>query len=74
MMSATIQTLIGAFAGVERISEQHAEKLIALLEGSNNEALLLLYRHRVRFCWTIARRILQGRGVDPDNLKGEDSC
>lgn len=61
-MSETIQTVVAAYARLDTIPLDKVPKLIAILERANSEALLLMYRHRVKFCWMIAARILRGRG------------
>lgn len=62
--AATIQHVIAGLSSVQSITVEHANKLIGILEAANNEALTLLYRNRVRFCWAIARRILRDRGLE----------
>lgn len=58
-----VQDVAAGFAGIDRISVEFADRLSEILDRSNNEALLLLYRNRVKFCWLVAAQILEQRGV-----------
>lgn len=52
-------------AKVERISTDHADKLLALLDKAPQEALQWLYDNRVKFCWMpAARRLREKFGVE----------
>lgn len=59
----TIETLAKAYAGREAIPADKADELIDVLERASSEALLLVVKNRVKFCWPIARRILRDRYI-----------
>ncbi len=62
-MTTTINTLTAAYAGLDTIPADKADDLIEILERSSTDALLLIYRQRVKFCWPIAWRILRDRYI-----------
>lgn len=62
MSTINVKQLVDAFAGRKTIPLWAGEKLIAILEDANNEALRLIYDARVNFAWPIAGRILRERG------------
>lgn len=58
-----LELIANEFSKVERISADHAEKLLALLDKAPNEALQMLVDRKVKFCWMPARRRLVDHGV-----------
>lgn len=62
-MNATLKTLKNDFSKFNTISLDNGVKLIALLESAPTEALVMIFKNRVKFCWLIAHRILNDRGV-----------
>ncbi len=49
------------FGRLETIPLSAADKLIALLERAPDEALTIIVERRIKFCWPIAVRVLDGR-------------
>jgi len=54
-MNAQVQEMVGTlkeqFDGVERVSFEAANKLLDILDEAPREALEILVKERVKFCW-----------------------
>jgi len=59
-----LETLAEILGKQETVPLEHADRLCEMLRRAPDEALELIYRRRVKFCWAIARRILQERKED----------
>ena len=72
---ASVKTVAASFGQLDTIPFSSARKLIQLLESADDVSLQLIVRHRVKFCWPIARRILRDRGfpVHPFHLTISES-
>lgn len=63
-----IHKLARMYAQLDTIPASAANRLIALLERAPDDMLALIVKHRVKFCWQVAGRILR------DRARGKESC
>lgn len=49
------------FGKVERISADHADRLLTLLDKAPDEALQIIVDRKIKFCWMPAQRRLNDR-------------
>ena len=62
-------TLKASLAKVERISTEHADRLLKLLDAAPAEALEMLVREKVNFCYLPAmRRLREKHGYSKDRV------
>ncbi len=62
-LSAQIETLREAFGGLERMSDAHYNRLVAILDRASDEALLAAYNAKIAFVSTLAFNRCLRRGL-----------
>lgn len=69
-IQAMIQEVKTTLAGVERISCDHAEQLLKLLDRAPQESLIMLVKDRVKFCRLPAqRRLMEKFGMTIEQIR-----